>query len=139
MMKNAAWLKKTLGVTAWFALAAGSFMGADRSAGQARRAARCNASGKCRNAPGGPIRPTEGRAILPAGRVARRLLCWAQPRDARLTGGQNRAGERGQYFRPLVLDPRAAHAPVSEMGRVETILATLVVLESPRTPTTIHL
>jgi len=33
------------------------------------------ASGKHRNAPGGPIRATEGRAILTAGRVAHCLLC----------------------------------------------------------------
>ena len=51
------------------------FMGANRVArvGAVRSAMR--ASGKRRNAPGAPIRPTlEGRALLAASRVARRLL-----------------------------------------------------------------
>jgi hypothetical protein len=51
------------------------FMGASRVAGQARRAARCARIGQ---APQGPRRPDtphpEGRAILAASRVARRLL-----------------------------------------------------------------
>ncbi len=51
------------------------FMTRIGSPGQARCAARCLASGKRRNAPGGPIRATEGRALLTAGRVAHGLLC----------------------------------------------------------------
>ncbi len=34
------------------------------TSGQARRAQRCGASGKLRNAPGGPICPTEGRVLF---------------------------------------------------------------------------
>ncbi len=81
------------------------FMGANRPAGQARRAARCGTSGKRRNAPGGPICPTRmGRALFVASGVARRLRCLAPRRNALLTGGKNRLGEMGQYQGGLVLD-----------------------------------
>ncbi len=52
------------------------FHGAHRSAGQARRAARCGTSGKRRNAPGGPMCPTRraGRFLSPA---ASRIACGA--------------------------------------------------------------
>jgi hypothetical protein len=39
-------------------------MGQIGSTGKARRAARCGASGKRRNAAGGPICPTEGRLLF---------------------------------------------------------------------------
>ncbi len=55
------------------------FMGADRVArvGAVRNGTpgAMPASGKRRNAPGDPIRPTGGRALLPASRVAPCLLC----------------------------------------------------------------
>jgi hypothetical protein len=38
-----------------------------------------------------------GRALFAASGVARRLTCPARRRNALLTGGQNRLGERGQY------------------------------------------
>ena len=50
------------------------FMGADRVARVGAACSAMRASGKRRNAPGAPIRPTEGRTILAASRVARRLL-----------------------------------------------------------------
>ncbi len=46
------------------------------------------ASGKGRNAPGGPLRATEGRVCLPARGVALRLRYRAPLREARLAGGQ---------------------------------------------------
>ena len=46
------------------------------------------ASGKGRNAPGGPLRATAGRLCLPARCVALRLRYSAPRREARLTGGQ---------------------------------------------------
>ena len=46
------------------------------------------ASGKGRNAPGGPLRATEGRVCLSARCVALRLRYNAPRREARLTGGQ---------------------------------------------------
>ncbi len=45
----------------------------DEAMGLARRAARCNASGKRRNAAEGPICPTEGRVIWRPGVVAKSL------------------------------------------------------------------
>ncbi len=52
---------------------------------------RCGASGKPRNAAGGPISPTEGRHPLSAG-VARGLLAVPAPRrNPRLSGGQRMA------------------------------------------------
>ena len=47
-----------------------------------------SASGKGRNAPGGPPRATAGRVALTARCVALRLRCIAPLREARLTGGQ---------------------------------------------------
>jgi len=46
------------------------------------------ASGKGRNAPGGPPCATEGRVCLTARGVALRLRYPAPRREARLTGGQ---------------------------------------------------
>ena len=46
------------------------------------------ASGKGRNAAGGPPRATEGRVCLTARGVALRLRYIAPLREARLTGGQ---------------------------------------------------
>jgi hypothetical protein len=46
------------------------------------------ASGKGRNAPGGPPRATEGRVPLSARSVALRLWCAAPRREPRLTSGQ---------------------------------------------------
>jgi len=51
------------------------------------------ASGKHRNAAGEPIRPTEGRVLLPRGGVARLCRCGASPCEARLTTGQNNPGQ----------------------------------------------
>jgi len=48
-------------------------MGQIGSFGKARRAARCNASGKRRNAAEEPICPTEGRVLLRPGVVAKSL------------------------------------------------------------------
>ena len=56
-------------------------MGRISPLGQARRAARCGASGKRRNAADGLIRPTEGRVFAPAGRVAAPL--WTVQSTAR--------------------------------------------------------
>ena len=46
------------------------------------------ASGKGRNAPGGPPRATEGRVCLPARGVALRLRYTAPLRETRLARGQ---------------------------------------------------
>jgi hypothetical protein len=51
------------------------------------------ASGKRRNAAGAPIRPTEGRVLLPRGGVALLCQCGASPGEARLTTGQNNPGQ----------------------------------------------
>ena len=79
------------------------FMGADVSPGQARRAARCGASGKRRNAPRGDIRPTEGRPHEPSRGVAARLWCastTAQPAPSKTARA---GGEMSHYHRDLVL------------------------------------
>ncbi len=59
-----------------------------RVAGKERRAARCGASGKRRNAAGGLIWPTEGRVDLPHGGVALLMRCPASHCKARLTTQQ---------------------------------------------------
>ena len=51
------------------------FHGIKPAIGQARCAARCQASGKCRNAPDGRFDATGGRVLLPEGSVALRLKC----------------------------------------------------------------
>jgi hypothetical protein len=66
-------------------------MAARRPAGQARPARDVPASGKGRNAPGGPSRPTGGRFPLTARCVAVRLRCAASRHEPRLTGGQGKA------------------------------------------------
>ena len=68
-------------------------MEANRFLGQARRVARCGASGKRRNAPEKPICPTEGRIIPPRGVVARLCRCAASPCEARLTTGRTNLGQ----------------------------------------------
>ena len=57
--------------------------------GKARRAARCGASGKRRNAAGGLIWPTEGRVVLTRGDVALLMRCPASHCEARLTTQQD--------------------------------------------------
>jgi hypothetical protein len=64
-------------------------MGQIGSTGKARRAARCGASGKRRNAAGGPICPTEGRLLLRRGRVALLMRCPTSHFEARLTTAQD--------------------------------------------------
>ena len=56
--------------------------------GKARRAARCGASGKRRNAVGGLIWPTKGRVDLPRGGVALLMRCPTSHCEARLTTQQ---------------------------------------------------
>jgi len=61
--------------------------------GQARRAARCGASGKCRNAAGGLIWPTEGRVFASAGRrygplVVTQTTAWTVPGQQTRKPGQ---------------------------------------------------
>ncbi len=78
------------------------FHGSVRFAGQARRAARCGASGKRRNAARGPDRPTVGRMLLAASGVAPRVKWATQRRGALQPGGKKHLGETGQYQGPLV-------------------------------------
>ncbi len=78
------------------------FHGPVRFAGEARRAARCGASGKRRNTARGPDRPTSGRILLAASGVAPHLKWATLRRGALLPGGKNHLGETGQYQGPLV-------------------------------------
>ena len=55
-------------------------------------------SGEHHNAPGGPICPTEGRALFAARGVARCLKWPALRRNALLSGGKNRFGETTRYY-----------------------------------------
>ena len=68
-----------------------------------RRGARrdVGASGKRRNAPRGPIRPTEGRVLLGRGRVAHLGRCPTSPREALLTTTQDNPVKLG----PINPDP----------------------------------
>ena len=59
------------------------------TAGEARRAARCGASGKRHNAAGGLIWTTEGRVALPRGGVALLMRCPTSHCEARLTTQQD--------------------------------------------------
>ncbi len=60
------------------------------STGKARRAARCGASGKRRNAAGGRIWSTNGRLVLPRGGVALLMRCPTSHSEARLTTQQDK-------------------------------------------------
>ena len=77
-------------------------MASNRPFGQARRAARCLASGKRRNAADGRFHATVGRVLLAQCRVALRLKCGALRRKARLALRQNNPGEMGPYQCKLV-------------------------------------
>ncbi len=57
--------------------------------GKARRAARCGASGKRRNAAGGLIWPTEGRVVLPRDSVAFLIRCPTSHGETRLATQQD--------------------------------------------------
>ena len=72
-------------------------MASNRPFGQARRAARCRASGKRRNAPDGRFHATEGRVLLAQCGVALGLKRGALRRKARLALRQNNPGEMGPY------------------------------------------
>ena len=73
------------------------------SSGKARCAARCGASGKRRNAAGGPIWTTEGRVFRPSGQRCTSLMMpgiTALGAPCRKAG---KPGEKGHYYLPLVL------------------------------------
>ena len=74
-------------------------MVANRFSGQARRAARCPASGKRRNEPGEPICPTAGRVLFNRGIVALLCRCTTSPWVARLATAKNHPGQMVPFGR----------------------------------------
>ncbi len=90
------------------------FMGANRSAGQARRAGRdAGHRASAATPPAGRLAPPSGPGAFCRQRRRADLKWPALRRDALLTGGKNRLGERGQYQGPLVLSSTAAVRRVS--------------------------
>ncbi len=78
-------------------------MVARRPAGQARPAGHdAPASGKGRNAPGGPSRPTGGRHPLTARCVAIRLRCANTTTRTAPDGRTRESGQMSHYQRSLV-------------------------------------
>ncbi len=72
------------------------------------------ASGKGRNAPGGPPRPTAGRFPLSARCVAARLRCANTVARTAPDGRTRDAGQMGHYQRSLVLPPTGAYFAVED-------------------------
>ncbi len=75
-----------------------------------------NASGKGRNAPGGPPRATEGRLPLTARCVAVRLRCANTAARTAPDGWTRDAGQMGHYPRALVLHPASSVAAPPSAG-----------------------